>query len=90
MNGLSTRDDPIPTLYVKAAKGRYGPTHAIRQIFQKARQKSPCLLVFEDLDSLITQESRSFFLNEVEGMETNHGIMMIGKASISRVRDHLD
>jgi len=81
MNSLSSRPKPIPTLYVKSGKGEYGTIHAIRNIFRKARQMSPCLLVFEDLDSLITEESRSFFLNEVDGMESNDGIMMIGSTN---------
>lgn len=81
MNGLATRLRPIPTLYVKSGKGVYGTIYAIRHIFKKARQMAPCLLVFEDLDSLITEESRSFFLNEVDGMESNDGIMMIGSTN---------
>lgn len=39
---------------------------------------APCLLIFEDLDSIITQETRSYFLNEVDGLESNDGILMIG------------
>ena len=78
MNGLAARSKPIPTLYVKSGKGDYGVIYGIRKIFKKAREMSPCLLVFEDLDSLITEESRSFFLNEVDGMESNDGIMIIG------------
>jgi transitional endoplasmic reticulum ATPase len=35
-------------------------------------------LIFEYLDSLITQETRSYFLNEVDGSESNDGILMIG------------
>lgn len=50
----------------------------IRSIFTEARQQAPCLLVFEDLDSLITENNRSFFLNEVDGLEDNDGILMVG------------
>ena len=81
MKSLASRPVPIPTLYVKSGKDDYGTTFAIRHIFKKARQMTPCLLVFEDLDSLITEESRSFFLNEVDGMESNDGIMMIGSTN---------
>lgn len=49
----------------------------IRWIFTKARQESPCLLIFEDLDSLITDMNRSFFLNEVDGLEDNDGLLMV-------------
>ena len=81
MNSLFARPDPIPTLYVKSLAGCHGPHYAIRQIFVKARQMAPCLLVFEDLDSLITDQVKSFFLNEVDGLESNDGIMMIGSTN---------
>jgi len=32
---------------------------------------APCLLILEDLDSLIDNENRSFFLNELDGLESN-------------------
>ncbi|KAL8984540.1 MAG: hypothetical protein Q9205_001528 [Flavoplaca limonia] len=78
---LSSRSDPVPTLYVKSLAGCHGPHYAIREIFTKARQTAPCLLVFEDLDSLITDKVKSFFLNEVDGLENNDGIMMIGSTN---------
>lgn len=42
---------------------------------------APCLLIFEDLDSLVTDKVRSYFLNEVDGLESNDGIMMIGSTN---------
>ncbi|KAK4694334.1 hypothetical protein P7C71_g3230, partial [Lecanoromycetidae sp. Uapishka_2] len=81
MHNLSSRPKPIPTLYVKSAEGDYGEIYAIRHIFKKARKMSPCLLVFEDLDSIVTERSRSFFLNEVDGLESNDGIMMLGSTN---------
>ncbi len=59
----------------------HGPEYAIRQIFVKARQSTPCLLIFEDLDSLITDSVKSFFLNEVDGLESNEGLMMLGSTN---------
>ena len=81
MRGLASRPDPIPTLYVKWTKGDQGTIYAIRKIFKKARKMAPCLLIFEDLDSMITEDTRSFFLNEVDGLESNDGIMMIGSTN---------
>lgn len=49
-----------------------------------ARHMAPCLLIFEDIDSLIGPGVRSYFLNEVDGLESNHGILMIGSTN------HLD
>jgi len=46
-----------------------------------ARRMAPCLLVFEDIDSLVSPMVRSYFLNEVDGLESNHGILMIGSTN---------
>lgn len=50
-------------------------------IFAKARQEAPCYLVFEDLDSLVSDRVRSFFLNEVDGLHANDGILMVGSTN---------
>ena len=81
MHFLSSRTIPVPTLYVKSLAGCHGPHWSIREIFVKARRTAPCLLVFEDLDSLIVEKVKSFFLNEVDGLESNDGIMMIGSTN---------
>lgn len=61
-----------------------GPEYSIKQIFGKAREFAPCYLVFEDLDSLIDDSVRSYFLNEVDGLKNNDGIFMVGSTN------HLD
>ena len=67
-----------PCLYVKSFKSRYGTDHAnIRSVFQRARQTTPCLLVLEDLDSLVDDKNRSFFLNEMDGFASNTGIIVV-------------
>ena len=81
MHALALRKEPIPTLYVKSLAGCHNHFYAIRQIFVKARQMAPCLLIFEDLDSLISDQVKSFFLNEVDGLEDNNGLMMIGSTN---------
>ena len=70
-----------PVSKVKSLAGCHGPHYSVREIFVKARQMAPCLLVFEDLDSMITDKVKSFFLNEVDGLESNDGIMMIGSTN---------
>jgi transitional endoplasmic reticulum ATPase len=37
--------------------------------------------VFEDLDALITTRSRSYFLNEVDGITSNDGVCMIASTN---------
>ena len=68
----------------------HGPEYAVREIFVKARHSAPCLLVFEDLDSLITDQVKSFFLNEVDGLESNEGLMMLGSTNyLERLDDDI-
>jgi len=50
----------------------------MQDVFDKARQLSPCVVVFEDLDSLITDRNRSFFLNQLDGLSGNDGLLIIG------------
>jgi hypothetical protein len=67
-----------PCLYVKSLKARHGSDHeSLRSVFERARQTTPCLLVMEDLDSLITDRNRSFFLNELDGFAANTGIVLV-------------
>ena len=81
MRSLAARPSPIPTLYVKSLAGCMNEFYSIGQIFEKARTAAPCLLVFEDLDSLVKEKVRSFFLNEVDGIADNNGIMLIGSTN---------
>jgi AAA+ superfamily predicted ATPase len=68
-----------PCLYVKSFKHRYiDDSENICKVFQKARQSAPCILILEDIDSLLTDENRSFFLNELDGFAANEGIITIG------------
>ncbi|KAJ4374326.1 hypothetical protein N0V83_003067 [Neocucurbitaria cava] len=74
----------VPTLYVRTLSSFGGPEYSIKQIFGKARQEAPCYLVFEDLDSIVNDSVRSYFLNEVDGLKSNDGILMVGSTN------HLD
>lgn len=74
----------VPTLYVRTLSSFAGPEYSIRSIFAKARQVAPCYLVFEDLDSIVDDRVRSYFLNEVDGLRSNDGILMVGSTN------HLD
>ena len=67
-----------PCLYVKSLKARYATDHeTIHAVFKRARQTTPCLLIMEDLDSLINDRNRSFFLNELDGFASNTGVVVI-------------
>lgn len=82
MKSLLTRPEPVPTLVIKTlAQRSFGPQMSVRQIFTKARQTAPCLVLFEDIDSLVTEQVRSYFFNEVDGLEDNSGILMVGSTN---------
>ncbi|MBW4423059.1 MAG: ATP-binding protein [Nostoc desertorum CM1-VF14] len=66
-----------PCLYVKSFQAPYADIVSIRQVFKQARQSAPCILVLEDIDSLLTNQNRSFFLNELDGFANNQGIAII-------------
>jgi hypothetical protein len=40
----------------------------------------------EDLDSLINDDNRSFFLNEVDGLEDNDGLLLVSRGIIAKPR----
>lgn len=86
INTLQSTDLKIPSLYVKNLDGNcmLGPKHGIQTIFSQARTMAPCFLIFEDFDSLVKPNIRAYFLNEVDGLEANDGICIIGSTN------HLD
>lgn len=68
----------IASLYVQSLSHHYyTPEQLWQQIFERARGLRPCVLVLEDLDSLVTDENRSFFLNQLDGFEHNHGLIVL-------------
>lgn len=69
-------------LYVKSFTSQHADEHHnIRVVFNQARDLAPCLLVLEDLDSLITDHNRSFFLNELDGFASNEGMVVIASTN---------
>jgi AAA+ superfamily predicted ATPase len=67
-----------PCLYVKSFQAEYLTEHdAIRRAFERARASAPCIFVLEDLDSLINDTNRAFFLNELDGFAANTGIVTL-------------
>jgi len=69
MHTLLERKDSIPTLYVKSAPNTYG----IRNVFAQARALAPCMLVLEDIETIVTAQTRSYFFNEMDGLGNNDG-----------------
>jgi hypothetical protein len=68
----------VPCLYVRSFKSQYGTDDGnIQQVFRRARNQAPCILVLEDLDALLNDGNRSFFLNEMDGFASNAGILTL-------------
>ncbi|KZT53204.1 P-loop containing nucleoside triphosphate hydrolase protein [Calocera cornea HHB12733] len=65
-------------LYVKSFQSYMGEEGSMQIVFDKARQMAPCVLIFEDLDALINDRNRSFFLNQMDGLSNNDGLLCIG------------
>ncbi len=68
----------LPCIYVKSFRAEHVTEEDnIHAVFERARKTAPCMLVLEDLDSLLTPYNRSFFLNELDGFATNAGIVTL-------------
>ncbi|KAJ3169377.1 hypothetical protein HDU87_000652 [Geranomyces variabilis] len=77
INHIQAEHPEVTILYVKAFVARGLPDeYQISAVFKRARNR-PSLLIFEDLDSLVSNDNRSFFLNEVDGLAANTGIVML-------------
>jgi ATPase family associated with various cellular activities (AAA) len=67
-----------PCLYVRSFKSEYGTEQEnMAEVFKRARMTNPCLVVLEDLDAMIDNENRAFFLNELDGFESNTGVVVL-------------
>lgn len=77
MHDLLERKRPIPTLYVKTAPQTYN----INQVFGFARNLSPCMLILEDIETIVTPRTRSYFFNQMDGLEDNSGLFVIGSTN---------
>ena len=67
-----------PCLYIRSFKSEYETDEAnMSEVFARARMNSPCVLVFEDLDSMIDNDNRAFFLNELDGFNSNTGVVVL-------------
>ncbi|MBS1702764.1 MAG: ATP-binding protein [Armatimonadetes bacterium] len=72
-------------IYVRSLWGyRLPPEGAIKRIYQRARETAPCIVVLEDIDTLVRENSRSYFLNELDGVRSLDGVMTIATTN------HLD
>jgi len=69
----------LPLLYVRDMRERCGDT--CRDVFSRARNLAPCILAFEDIDGFIDGSNRTVFLNELDGMSNNDGVLVIASSN---------
>jgi len=74
---------PIPTLYVRSFQTGGGNENLLRMIFGKARSVAPCMLVFEELNSLVA--TWSYFLNQWGSLDDNNGILVVGTTDTDNI-----
>jgi DNA replication protein DnaC len=67
-----------PCLYIRSFKAEHSTEEEnMGEVFKRARMTTPCVLVLEDLDSMIDNNNRAFFLNELDGFHSNTGIVVL-------------
>ena len=67
-----------PCLYVRSFKAECGTEQEnMAEVFKRARMTPPCVVVLEDLDSMIDKDNRGFFLNELDGFQSNTGVVVL-------------
>jgi len=72
------RELGLPCLYIHSLEARNStPQRSIEAIFGRARSQAPCILVLEDIDALLTNGTRSLFLNELDGFAQNAGVITL-------------
>jgi hypothetical protein len=69
----------VPCVYVRSfdLPGHPFPGAGIAMVFERARKIAPCIVVLEDLDSLVREHNRAYFLNELDGFERNDGMLVL-------------
>ena len=67
-----------PCLYIRSFKSECDTEQEnMSEVFKRARMHSPCVLVLEDLDSMIDGNNQSFLLNELDGFHSNTGVVVL-------------
>jgi hypothetical protein len=69
----------VPCIYVRSfdLPGHPFPGAGIAMVFERAREIAPCIVVLEDLDALVRDDNRAYFLNELDGFDRNDGILVL-------------
>jgi len=67
-----------PCLYIRSFKSECNTEQEnMSEVFKRARMNSPCIVVLEDLDSMVDGSNQSFLLNELDGFHPNNGLVVL-------------
>ncbi len=82
VNFISVRGPELFSMYVGESEKK------VREIFKKARQASPCIIFFDEIDALVTERGgfdsgsseqvTGQILNELDGLKPLQGVTVIG------------
>ncbi|WPH03686.1 Hypothetical protein R9X50_00656900 [Acrodontium crateriforme] len=53
----------------------------LMRVFQQARALSPCMLIFKDIETIVTPNTRSHFFNEMDGLGNNDGLFVVASTN---------
>jgi len=93
VNFISVKGPALLSKYVGESE------EAVREVFRKARQASPCIIFFDEIDSLIPARSGgstdshvservlSQFLAELDGIEELKGVLVLGATNRADILD---
>ena len=93
VNFISVKGPALLSKYVGESE------KAVREVFKKARQAAPCIIFFDEIDSLVptrdaegsdshvSQRVISQFLTEMDGIEELAGVLILGATNRSDLLD---
>jgi len=71
-----------PCVMVKDLEDHYRSCEPpVNRLFRVARRFPTCVVVMEDIDSMVTEHHRTALLNELDGFASNSGMLVIGTAN---------
>lgn len=80
VKALAAVKPELPFLYVRDLD-IMGGARSVGSTFERARGLAPAILVFEDIDGLLNEATRSVFLNRLDGFESNEGLLVVATSN---------
>ncbi len=92
VNFISVKGPELMSKYIGESE------RGVREVFKKAKQASPCILFFDEIESLVPERGRasdsavterviSQFLTELDGLEELKGVLVLGATNRRELLD---